>query len=1061
MPSAINTDMETAGLPSSTGGEVSTFRQARTPKHCNKSGILDEGNSIVGVQRHTPPQYRQAAPPQSFHGQRNSHSMNGPTNHYQPPTSNVRDNPVTGNAFSHGGLPPPHSFFGDPSSSAMISPGRNAYAYNGNNRSDFREQFNSGSWGHEQYPSYNSVEDDGFNSNGDVLNENNRNSQLRDFDRTLDGHDAHDRQIGNHFNSSGYHGSASSSSGPIHNGFTRAVSSSFTDSVKSKSSEKENRRKNPVSNSSYNTSIANPNKNMLNLGKESQDDNSIGSHADSDRSWKALNQVASIDEEKFRKEEKERGSTPLDNLPKNSSLPHPTSETSSLSNSPSVTSRRKEDSSYPSNPTPSKLAPLESLVNVASMQEALDTSESQEGDAKASDPSGPPDLMNCADGGSSGSFLFRSRDDILTKRPREERSDTDTMHKAYTEEIRRAPSHSPPNVANLSMREEGNRPLKKSRGGRSSQQEDIYDKPPAYTFSIDSVPSFTKEGLKGGNFNIRTDSMSTSSLTPLEPLSGRDENFKQNKEDSNPEIPSNMPSWEITGQDSFGGAMTVASNGSGGEGGPLLSSSFSFNNDKDAHTNDVVDPPSSFPSRGAMREGSDKKSSLPGAPAPEMESRNQSFEEVRHQRERRYQPSFHEPIMSHPASNNIRADSMDMGYSENSPPLRHLDSCVPAPLSKQDNNRLPRASPHHEGKFPLHGAVPWNNGNLRPSHSFSREPPEPLTTQHHPNGPHPTHPGSHHGPYHVSHSGSFGGPPVRIPSFDGMAMHRNFSHDSRSSSPGNHYHNLRAGSFGGPPPLQPHHPGDHHLPHAFRPPPPDFSKHPHHLNRRPPPAVYIMSSPSGGRVGNNMRHCNDSSMKRPGGVYSWTKEDDMRLTEIMKKYKNPRDWEPIAKEFGAGKTSKECHERWIRYLKPGVRKGQWQDHEDAIVVEAVTTSTEQPFTRWSDLAQRLPGRVGKQIRDRWVNHLNPNINHMPFTREDDLKLWDGHQKLGKRWVEISTKYFQSSRSENHIKNRWYSASFKKFIASEFGKDAYNSGKKDKVRVTSPKCAKSEVMKVEL
>jgi hypothetical protein len=177
------------------------------------------------------------------------------------------------------------------------------------------------------------------------------------------------------------------------------------------------------------------------------------------------------------------------------------------------------------------------------------------------------------------------------------------------------------------------------------------------------------------------------------------------------------------------------------------------------------------------------------------------------------------------------------------------------------------------------------------------------------------------------------------------------------------------------------------------------------------------------------------------GVYSWSKDDDAKLTEVMKKYKNPRDWTPIAKEHGRGKSSKECHERWIRYLKPGVRKGQWQDHEDAIVVEAVSTSTEQPFTRWSDLAQRLPGRVGKQIRDRWVNHLNPNINHLPFSREDDLLLWDGHKQLGKRWVEISTKFFNNSRSENHIKNRWYSASFKKFIANEFGPEAYSGGGK--------------------
>lgn len=154
-----------------------------------------------------------------------------------------------------------------------------------------------------------------------------------------------------------------------------------------------------------------------------------------------------------------------------------------------------------------------------------------------------------------------------------------------------------------------------------------------------------------------------------------------------------------------------------------------------------------------------------------------------------------------------------------------------------------------------------------------------------------------------------------------------------------------------------------------------------------------------------------------------------------------RRWHSIpTKKFN---SAKECHERWIRYLKPGVRKGQWTDHEDAIVMDVVTSSSEQPFNRWSDLAQRLPGRVGKQIRDRWVNHLNPNINHLPFSREDDLLLWEGHKKLGKRWVEISTKYFNSSRSENHIKNRWYSASFKKFITNEFGAEAYSGGKSSK------------------
>jgi len=140
------------------------------------------------------------------------------------------------------------------------------------------------------------------------------------------------------------------------------------------------------------------------------------------------------------------------------------------------------------------------------------------------------------------------------------------------------------------------------------------------------------------------------------------------------------------------------------------------------------------------------------------------------------------------------------------------------------------------------------------------------------------------------------------------------------------------------------------------------------------------------------------------------------------------------------RSARECHDRWTRYLKPGARKGQWREEEDAIVLRAIAQSSEPTFTQWADLAPQLPGRSGKQIRDRWVNYLNPAINHLPFSREDDLRLWEGHNKLGKRWVEISVKVFNSTRSENHIKNRWYSAAFKKFIANEFGPNAYVDAK---------------------
>jgi hypothetical protein len=168
----------------------------------------------------------------------------------------------------------------------------------------------------------------------------------------------------------------------------------------------------------------------------------------------------------------------------------------------------------------------------------------------------------------------------------------------------------------------------------------------------------------------------------------------------------------------------------------------------------------------------------------------------------------------------------------------------------------------------------------------------------------------------------------------------------------------------------------------------------------------------------------------------WPVNEDMLLHEVMTHQKSPVNWETVSRDMNCGRSARECHDRWTRYLKPGTRKGQWTEEEDAVVLKVIAVSPDHPFTQWADLAPLLPGRSGKQIRDRWVNYLNPSINHLPFSREDDLKLWHGHRELGKRWVEISGKVFNSTRSENHIKNRWYSAAFKKFIASEFGNSAY-------------------------
>eukprot|EP00584_Thalassiosira_punctigera_P008170 CAMPEP_0172545370 /NCGR_PEP_ID=MMETSP1067-20121228/15302_1 /TAXON_ID=265564 ORGANISM="Thalassiosira punctigera, Strain Tpunct2005C2" /NCGR_SAMPLE_ID=MMETSP1067 /ASSEMBLY_ACC=CAM_ASM_000444 /LENGTH=390 /DNA_ID=CAMNT_0013332091 /DNA_START=38 /DNA_END=1210 /DNA_ORIENTATION=- len=129
-------------------------------------------------------------------------------------------------------------------------------------------------------------------------------------------------------------------------------------------------------------------------------------------------------------------------------------------------------------------------------------------------------------------------------------------------------------------------------------------------------------------------------------------------------------------------------------------------------------------------------------------------------------------------------------------------------------------------------------------------------------------------------------------------------------------------------------------------------------------------------------------------------------------------------------------------LPPAKSRTLWTKEEDEIVTRALMEDPRATFTRWTDLASRLPGRKlsGRQIRDRWNNYLNPVLSQVPFTRDDDMQLWNGYKEFGNRWVEIGSKKFGSKRSENYLKNRWNSVGFKKFVAKEFGADAYENAK---------------------